>query len=135
MAAPCWFSLLRTSCPFCSTRLLTIWKTGPVVDYGTSMIRWMRDRRHPALFRGPREVERPSPSYIVDMLPPLARVHRPVDSIPAKHLHESKNKQRHPISVLLWTPDGRRLLQASTSGEFTLWNGMGFNFETIMQVC
>lgn len=33
-----------------------------------------------------------------------------------------------------WTPEGRRLLTGSSSGEFTLWNGMGFNFETIMQV-
>lgn len=32
-----------------------------------------------------------------------------------------------------WTPEGRRLLTASSSGEFTLWNGTGFNFETIMQ--
>ena len=25
------------------------------------------------------------------------------------------------------------MLTGSSSGEFTLWNGMGFNFETIMQ--
>lgn len=36
--------------------------------------------------------------------------------------------------VMQWTPEGRRLLTGSSSGEFTLWNGMGFNFETIMQV-
>lgn len=32
-----------------------------------------------------------------------------------------------------WTPDGRRLITGSTSGEFTIWNGLTFNFETIMQ--
>lgn len=33
-----------------------------------------------------------------------------------------------------WTPDARRVLTGSTSGEFTLWNGLTFNFETILQV-
>ncbi|KAG9124713.1 pre-mRNA cleavage and polyadenylation factor (CPF) complex subunit [Ceratobasidium sp. 392] len=32
-----------------------------------------------------------------------------------------------------WTPEGRRILTGSTSGEFTLWNGLTFNFETILQ--
>lgn len=32
-----------------------------------------------------------------------------------------------------WTPEGRRVLTGSTSGEFTLWNGQTFNFETILQ--
>lgn len=66
------------------------------------------------------------------MLPPLARLCKPVDTIPAKHLHQSTNKNRHPINVVRWTPEGRRLLTGSSSGEFTLWNGMSFNFETIM---
>lgn len=67
------------------------------------------------------------------MLPPLARIHNPVDSIPSRHLHSSLNKIKHPVNVVRWTPEGRRLLTASSSGEFTLWNGTGFNFETIMQ--
>lgn len=32
-----------------------------------------------------------------------------------------------------WTPEARRVLTGSTSGEFTLWNGLTFNFETILQ--
>jgi polyadenylation factor subunit 2 len=67
------------------------------------------------------------------MLPPLARINNPVDSVPARHLHSSLNKIKHPVNVVRWTPEGRRLLTASSSGEFTLWNGTGFNFETIMQ--
>lgn len=53
--------------------------------------------------------------------------------MPARHLHSSLNKVKHPVNVVRWTPEGRRLLTASSSGEFTLWNGTGFNFETIMQ--
>lgn len=67
------------------------------------------------------------------MLPPVARPAYPADTIPVKHLHSSLNKIKHPVNVVRWTPEGRRLLTASTSGEFTLWNGTGFNFETIMQ--
>lgn len=67
------------------------------------------------------------------MIPPAGRKTKAVDSIPAKHLHSSLNKVRHPVNAVKWTPEGRRLLTASTSGEFTLWNGTGFNFETIMQ--
>lgn len=67
------------------------------------------------------------------MLPPLAHVHNAAESIPAKMLHSSLNKIKHPVNVVKWAPEGRRLLTGSSSGEFTLWNGMGFNFETIMQ--
>ena len=79
------------------------------------------------------EAERPSASYIVDMLPPSARSASAADVIPAKLLHSSLNKIKHPVNIVRWTPEGRRLLTGSSSGEFTLWNGMGFNFETILQ--
>jgi polyadenylation factor subunit 2 len=32
-----------------------------------------------------------------------------------------------------FTPDARRVLTGATSGEFTLWNALTFNFETILQ--
>ncbi|CZT06824.1 related to polyadenylation factor I subunit 2 [Rhynchosporium graminicola] len=105
----------------------------PATDYGSTMVHWMRNRqpRFKGGYQG--EAERPSPSYIVDMVPPLARINEPADTIPARHLHTSLNKNKHPVNVVRWTPDGRRLLTGSSSGEFTLWNGTGFNFETIMQ--
>jgi polyadenylation factor subunit 2 len=93
----------------------------------------MRNRRPRYKNLHPLEMERPSPSYIVDMEAPAARITNAAESIPAKALHSSLNKVKHPINVVKWTPEGRRLLTGSTSGEFTLWNGMGFNFETIMQ--
>ncbi|KAM3073723.1 pre-mRNA cleavage and polyadenylation factor (CPF) complex subunit [Clarireedia jacksonii] len=105
----------------------------PVTDYSSTMVHWMRNRqpRYKDGYQG--EMERPSPSYIIDMLPPLARLHNAADSVPTRHLHSSLNKIKHPVNVVKWTPEGRRLLTASSSGEFTLWNGAGFNFETIMQ--
>ena len=44
---------------------------------------------------------------------------------------------KHPctdIDWLQWLPDGRRLVTGSASGEFTLWNGQCFNFESLMRV-
>ncbi|KAF2101126.1 WD40 repeat-like protein, partial [Rhizodiscina lignyota] len=105
----------------------------PVTDYNSTLLQWVRNRRPGYAGRVPLEAERPSPSYIVDLLPPIARDGNAVDSIPARFLHSSLNKIKHPVNVVVWTPEGRRLLTASSSGEFTLWNGMGFNFETIMQ--
>ncbi|KAL8701891.1 MAG: hypothetical protein Q9201_004677 [Fulgogasparrea decipioides] len=104
-----------------------------VTDYGSSMVQWMRNRQPRYKGASKVEMERPSPSYISDMLPPIAKPHSPADAIPAKHLHSSLNKARHAINVVKWTPEGRRLLTGSYSGEFTLWNGTAFNFETIMQ--
>lgn len=40
---------------------------------------------------------------------------------------------RCPVFTLAWTPEGRRLITGASSGEFTLWNGLTFNFETILQ--
>ncbi|KAF2734769.1 WD40 repeat-like protein [Polyplosphaeria fusca] len=105
----------------------------PVTDYGSTTVQWMRNRRPRYKNASSIEYERPSASYIVDMEPPAARPASAAESIPAKALHSSLNKVKHPINVVKWTPEGRRLLTGSTSGEFTLWNGMGFNFETIMQ--
>ena len=93
----------------------------------------MHDRRSKASSVRGFEAERPSLSYAASMIPPAARKAKAADSLPAKHLHSSFNKHRHPVNVVKWTPDGRRLLTGATSGEFTLWNGTGFNFETIMQ--
>lgn len=104
-----------------------------MTDYGATTVQWMRNRRPRYKNMGMPEMERPSASYIVDMQPPAARLANAAESIPAKAVHSSLNKVKHPINVVKWTPEGRRLLTGSTSGEFTLWNGMGFNFETIMQ--
>jgi polyadenylation factor subunit 2 len=118
---------------YCHTQLLRLTSTGAVTDYGSTTVQWMRNRR-PRYKNAPMpEVERPSASYMVDMTPPASRVTSAAESIPAKAVHSSLNKVKHPINVVKWTPEGRRLLTGSTSGEFTLWNGMGFNFETIMQ--
>ncbi|KAH6919241.1 WD40 repeat-like protein [Coprinopsis sp. MPI-PUGE-AT-0042] len=76
---------------------------------------------------------RPAPPYIIDLLPPKAYPGNSSTSLCTKFVHTSTNKIRCPVNVVTWTPEARRILTGSTSGEFTLWNGLTFNFETILQ--
>lgn len=76
---------------------------------------------------------RPEATYLLLMLPPAAYPHNHVVNTITKFVHLSLNKAKHAIHLVAWTPEGRRLVVTSHSGEFTIWNGMTFNFETIMQ--
>ncbi|KAI9658506.1 MAG: pre-mRNA cleavage and polyadenylation factor (CPF) complex subunit [Alyxoria varia] len=75
---------------------------------------------------------RGSPSWSAAFKPPIERVTNPANTLPTKHIHHSLNKIKNPINVVLWDHGGRRIITGSTMGEFTLWNGLSFNFETIM---
>ena len=67
-------------------------------------------------------------------MPPLFFRDNPINAVTTKFIRTSTNKIRCPIFSVAWTPDGRRLMTGASSGEFTLWNGLTFNFETILQV-
>jgi len=45
--------------------------SGPVTDYGSTLVHWMRNRlpKWQGSYNG--EVERPSPSYIIDVSPQM----------------------------------------------------------------
>ena len=77
------------------------------------------------------------------LLPPAAYPNTPATSFATKFVHVSTNKVRAQptclqlpcsslaacqvraaVTVVLWTPEGRRLLTGSQIGEFTLWNGV-----------
>ncbi|KAI0628772.1 WD40-repeat-containing domain protein [Trametes polyzona] len=102
------------------------------VDYGGGLGRWalLRKMRPNATYV---PYLRPAPPYIIDLLPPKAYPDNPSTSLCTKFVHTSTNKIRCPVNCVVWTPEARRILTGSTSGEFTLWNGLTFNFETILQ--
>lgn len=58
----------------------------------------------------------------------------PINAVTTRFVKTATNKMRCPIFCMAWTPEGRRLVTGASSGEFTLWNGLTFNFETILQV-
>lgn len=106
------------------------------VDHGNNMGRWYLNRAFGQTKQHIGQI-RPESSYLIDLLPSLAyqniRTNPAVLDTQTKFVHLSLNKARHLINTVKWTPEGRRLVVASHSGEFTIWNGMTFNFETIMQ--
>ncbi|KAJ6307408.1 hypothetical protein OIU76_017243 [Salix suchowensis] len=102
------------------------------VDYTSTVVRyiqtrmWQRDSRD-------RTILQHTPAAAIDVLPTVAYSDNPSTSFAAKFVHTSLNKNRCSINQVLWTPNGRRLITGSQSGEFTLWNGQSFNFEMILQ--
>lgn len=109
------------------------------VDHGNNMGRWHIQRSLGLASTQHLGAIRPELSYLIDLLPSGAYKQGVTNSnaaaleLQTKFVHLSSNKARHLINTVKWTPEGRRLVVASHSGEFTVWNGMTFNFETIMQ--
>uniref|UniRef100_A0A915EFA7 Uncharacterized protein n=1 Tax=Ditylenchus dipsaci TaxID=166011 RepID=A0A915EFA7_9BILA len=87
---------------------------------------WQHSRRD-------RVVLQPDTLYQHDVLPPSSTKDTPVDCILTKFVRAATNKVKCPIYSLCWTPEGKRVITGASSGEFTLWNGTAFNFETILQ--
>lgn len=102
------------------------------VDYNAAIVRslenriWQRDQRD-------RHALQPESIYIPELLPPPSYMDNPSNAVTTKFVKTATNKMRCPIFTLAWTPEGRRLVTGASSGEFTLWNGLTFNFETILQ--
>ena len=123
------------------------------VDYNTSFLSalerrvWQRDYRD-------RRALQPDVTSYPDLVPPPIVPEKSANAITTKFVKTATNKMRCPVRLLLqviksilfsaslcvqvftlsWTPEGRRLITGASSGEFTLWNGLTFNFETILQV-
>ncbi|WWD16609.1 hypothetical protein CI109_101037 [Kwoniella shandongensis] len=103
------------------------------VDYQGGVQKW----RMITKMKGNPEIRpaiHPNPSDIVNVLPPAAHRLNPSTSICDQWVHTSINKERSPTRVVRWTPDARRLLTGNDKGQFTLWNGSSFNYESITQV-
>lgn len=103
------------------------------IDPGSQLGKYVLQR---GIYKNKRVVKgsmRPEAGYLVDLLSPQLYKSEPVINEHTKFVHLSANKAKHQIHAMKWTPYGRRLLVASHNGEFTLWNGTTFNFESIMQ--
>ncbi|CAF4362274.1 unnamed protein product [Rotaria socialis] len=102
------------------------------VDYNPSIIRYLENSIWQRNITDGRSLQ-PDVLYIPHLVPPHALLSDPVNCVMTKFIRPATNKVRCPIFCVCWTPDGRRLITGASSGEFTLWNGLTFNFETILQ--
>jgi polyadenylation factor subunit 2 len=75
--------------------------------------------------------DQPHVAYKRFCKPPLLSRDQPIASVCTRFCHVSINKQRCPVNAVVWAPGGRRLISGNQNGEFTLWDGIAFNFETI----
>jgi polyadenylation factor subunit 2 len=98
-----------------------------VYEYNLQCRVWQRD------FRDRRALQ-PDVTYYPDLQPPPSYIDNAINSVTTRFVKTATNKMRCPIFCMAWTPEGRRLVTGASSGEFTLWNGLTFNFETILQV-
>ncbi|CAH0558213.1 unnamed protein product [Brassicogethes aeneus] len=102
------------------------------VDYNSAIIEELENRVWQRDFRDRRALQ-PDAMYYPDMMPPPSYPDNPINCVTTRFVKTATNKMRCPIFCMAWTPEGRRLVTGASSGEFTLWNGLTFNFETILQ--
>ncbi|NP_001019392.2 pre-mRNA 3' end processing protein WDR33 isoform 2 [Danio rerio] len=102
------------------------------IDYNPSVIRHLENRLWQRDHRDFRAVQ-PDAGCYNELVPPVGMISNPMNAVTTKFVRTSTNKVKCPVFVVRWTPEGRRLVTGASSGEFTLWNGLTFNFETILQ--
>lgn len=105
------------------------------VEFNSSSMRWYLDRAWQSELGIDTAAVQPNMESTVDLVPPKAdqNERNPVTSSCTKFVHSSMNKPGCPIHACKWTPEGKRLIAGAKTGEFTLWQGLTFNFETILQ--
>lgn len=105
------------------------------IDFNSSAMRWYLDRAWQSPLGIDTTAIQPNMESIVDLVSPNAdqMQRNAVTSACTKFVHSSMNKPGCPIHACKWTPEGKRLITGAKTGEFTLWHGLTFNFETILQ--
>eukprot|EP00170_Pyropia_yezoensis_P001427 contig_6291_g1431 len=105
------------------------------VDFSASASRWLLYRTWQDGSAADAPAIQPTTECAPELLPPTAAPFRanPTTTVCTRFVHSSVNKPRVMINAVRWSPDGKRLITGTSGGEFTLWNGLTFNFETILQ--
>jgi polyadenylation factor subunit 2 len=102
------------------------------VDYNASCINYMKKRTRMRYERDYGMLQ-PSIDYSKRLMVPHVFPHNPSHALCTKFVSTSINKNRTPITTISYTPDAKRVVTGTHTGEFTQWNSLTFNFETILQ--
>lgn len=107
------------------------------VDYRSIFLQMVENRFYERDFRDRIRLQ-PHDSYTSYMRAPSGQRDKPCVGYATRLCRTVANKgSRSPIYCATWLPEtrmeGRYLITGSSSGEFTLWNGLMFKFETILQ--
>eukprot|EP01052_Picozoa_sp_SAG31_P046743 SAG31_NODE_9061_length_1341_cov_1.835749_1_plen_286_part_10 len=106
----------------------------PTIDYNSIVIRTIQSR----IFQTDEQdylALQPNDEYMRDMCTASSHSMRatPSNAFCNYHMHTAFNREKYPVYTTKWQTDGRRVISGNQHGEFTLWNGLHFNFETIVQ--
>ena len=88
---------------------------------------------------------------VLQLVPPAAMKDSPANAITTFNVGATLFRSRHPIFAIKvgqlsllhmmslntreqWSPDGRRVITSSSTGEFTVWAANNFAYETVIQV-
>eukprot|EP00163_Fabomonas_tropica_P020161 TRINITY_DN3546_c0_g1_i2.p1 TRINITY_DN3546_c0_g1~~TRINITY_DN3546_c0_g1_i2.p1 ORF type:complete len:138 (+),score=10.68 TRINITY_DN3546_c0_g1_i2:39-452(+) len=106
--------------------------TRKTCDFNSTVAYWLQQR---AQFKDERATPTllPCPSQVPELLPIMAYRNNPANAICTRFMAKAMNKEKCPINVVTWVPNARRMITGTSTGEFTLWNGLTFNFDTIQQ--
>uniref|UniRef100_A0AAY4AXP7 Pre-mRNA 3' end processing protein WDR33 n=1 Tax=Denticeps clupeoides TaxID=299321 RepID=A0AAY4AXP7_9TELE len=88
------------------------------IDYNPSVIRHLENRLWQRDHRDFRAIQ-PDAGCYNDLVPPVGMLNNPMNAVTTKFVRTSTNKEMKCLQFFF--------------GEFTLWNGLTFNFETILQ--
>lgn len=102
-----------------------------VVDHGSEFSRW--DIFQHLCEPVNSQAFRAEASARTRQVPPSALPYDTATSLPVKLAETCLNKSKRAVFCVDYTPDGRRILSGTMNGEFTLWHGMNFNLEMVMQ--
>ena len=73
----------------------------------------------------------PTHSSVRFMLPPVYSAAVPTDCVMTRLTNNCINQVKTPVHTVVFSPDGRRVITGNQAGEFTLWDGFRWNFETV----
>ena len=105
-----------------------------VIDHSAPSCRYLKDRIfRPEACRSASAVDCAAGASSIDMMPPVACLANASTSICTRFVHSSFTKDRCPVNMVVWTPEGRRLVAGNNNGMFTMWSGINFTFETTQQ--
>ncbi|CDW58214.1 WD40 domain containing protein [Trichuris trichiura] len=103
------------------------------VDVTSSILNYIERRLWDDPTRHGNFVTQPHILFAPETFPIVCSGETSAECVMTRLIRSAVNKIKCPIFDLCWTPEGRRLITGGSSGEFTLWNGTAFNFETILQ--
>lgn len=76
---------------------------------------------------------RPYPNHFHRQLPTFAEM-SPQLAVCRNLVCSFKNKKPSPVFSVQWTNHGKRAIIGCDSGEFLLWSGINFKYESLIQV-